>query len=431
METSLLVEGKSASIQEIIYVLGSVLLILFSYIRLAEAAFVRISSSYLESINRPKSSDYRIDEWLDKPAPVLVAFSLLKYLFLLAFAFCFYLYICQFTFVETFVEALFLSIPSTFLILWLFGELIPKFFSKVDPARAVKSCFILLIPTKKLVDVFRFLLPLSFSRHEKRFPRKETISISDISDVIEHSADEPEEETEKRLIKGVINFSDLEVKEILRSRIDVVAIHIDTPFDNLIKEMLDGGYSRFPVYNDGLDDIKGILYLKDILLFMKEEKNYKWQKHLKPALFVPENLKIMQLLLDFQIKKIHMAIIVDEYGGTSGIVTLEDILEEIVGDISDEHDSEEDEELMRKIGEGEYIIDGKISLIDFSKAADVDPDIFEKFEDEAETVAGIILLVIGNFPKKNQQIKYKNIEFTVLSMAKRRIKNIKVKIYEE
>lgn len=430
MDFSLLFDDEPGSLLSLIYVLGPLFLLLFAFIRLAEAAFVRIPSSFIDHIEKPKPTDYRIDDWLDKPASVLVSFSVLKYLFLLGFVFCLYVYVWHLGLVDSFILVMIISVPLAFLLLWIFGEIIPSLFVKSNPVNSLRLSFFLIIPTKVLLDVFRFLLPLSYARHEKRLPRKETISISDISDVIENSSDEPEEATEKRLIKGVLSFSDLEVKEIMRSRIDVVGIHVDTSFGEMIGQIMDAGYSRYPVYGEGLDDIKGVLYLKDILEFVKEKDDYKWQQHLRSAFFVPENLKITQLLLDFQTKKIHMAVIVDEYGGTSGIVTLEDILEEIVGEINDEHDSESDEVLAKKVGDNEYIFDSKISLIDFSKFTGLDPDIFEEYESEAETIAGIILLVNGNFPTKSQHIQYKNLEFIVLSMDNRRIKNVKVIINE-
>ncbi len=430
MDLSLIFDDEPASLQNLIYILGSVLLLLFAFIRFAEAAFIRIPSGYIDDMEKPKPADYRIDDWLDKPASVLVAFSLLKYIFLLGFLFCFYIFVLGLGFFTEYWHVFFVSVAAAFIPLWFFGEIIPSLFGKLNPIASLKLSFFLVVPTKKLLDILRFVLPLSYARHEKRLPRKETISISEISDVIENSEDEPEEETEKRLIKGVLSFGDLEVKEIMRSRIDVVAINNEAPFNEMIGQIVEAGYSRYPVYGEGLDDIKGVLYLKDILEYIDEKDSFEWQKHLRPAFFVPENLKITQLLLDFQTKKIHMAVIVDEYGGTSGIVTLEDILEEIVGEINDEHDSESDEILARKIGDEEYIFDSKISLIDFSKFTGLDPDIFEEYESEAETIAGIILLVNGNFPVKNQQIQYKNLEFTVLSMDNRRIQNIKVKIHE-
>lgn len=430
MDLSLIFDDEPSWLLNLIYTLGFVSLLLFAFIRFAEAAFIRIPSGYIDDMEKPKPADYRIDNWLDKPASVLVAFSVLKYLFLVVFVFCFFVFIWHLNFVNGFLYVLLISALLAFVPLWIFGEIIPSLFVRLNPVTTLKLSFFLVVPVKKFLDVFRFLLPLSYARHEKRLPRKETISISEISDVIENSEDEPEEETEKRLIKGVLNFGDLEVKEIMRSRIDVVAINNSLPFNDIIGQIIEAGYSRYPVYGEGLDDIKGVLYLKDIIQYFDQKDSFEWQKYLRPAFFVPENLKITQLLLDFQTKKIHMAIIVDEYGGTSGIVTLEDILEEIVGDINDEHDSESDEILARKIGDKEYIFDSKISLIDFAKFTGIDPDIFKEFENEAETIAGIILLVNGNFPVKNQQIQYKNLEFTVLSMDNRRIQNIKVKIHE-
>lgn len=412
-------------------ILSLVFLLLYAIVRLSESAFVHLSADYVDSLENPKPGDYLLEHWLDKPSAILVSYSLMKYIFLVCFVLVFIPVIVSCPFVDELYKVFLFGIPSIFLLLWIFGELFIGLFSRHLSAKMVKMCYFFLIPTSKIVTSFRSLLLVSYSRHEKRFPRKETISISDISDVIENTSDEPEEINEKRLIKGVINFSDLDVKEIMRNRIDVVAVSINATFSEILTIVVESGYSRFPVYDKSLDDIKGMLYIKDVIGLVNKGESDKWCEMLRPVFYVPENLKITQLLSDFQAKKTHMAIIVDEYGGTSGIVTLEDILEEIVGDICDESDIDSDETLARKISETEFIFDGKISLVDFSKFTGLNSDIFNEFENEAESVAGVILIVNGNFPERSQHIMYKNIEFVVLSMDKRRIKNVKVIIHEK
>ncbi len=406
-------------------------LLLLSFFRIAESAFIRIQSDFLDSVQSPKPSDYRIEQYLDKPAPVLVAFSLMKYILMAVFTVCFFiasrLIFSDFDHTQ---RLIFVAIAFP-VIIWLFGELIPVVFNHSDETKLFKASFVVVVPIVQLINLFRFALPFSFARHEKRIPRKDMISMSDISDVIENSEVEDEEIMEKQLIKGVIKFGDLEVKEIMQSRIDVAAIHFSQPFDDVVSFILEAGYSRYPVYGTGLDDIKGVLYLKDVLpAVQRSEKQYQWQQHLRMAFFVPENMKISQLLVEFQTRKVHMAVIVDEYGGTSGIATLEDILEEIVGEINDEHDSESDETLAKKIGDNMFIFDAKYPIHDLIRFAEIDDDFFDEFEGEVETLGGIILSVNGNFPEKNQKISYKNIEFVILTMHKHRIGNVKVIINE-
>lgn len=417
----------------IIFCITALLLILFSFLRIAESAFIHIPFDFLDKIDDPNPSDYRIDKYLNKPAPILISFSFLKYILIIVvfcgifISFQYLLKDCSLFFIST------LATLSTILLLWIFGELIPLAFNNTNVCKTFKSSFFIIVPISSFIISLKKIFPYSFARHENRISRKDMISISDISNAIENSEVEDEEVMEKQLIKGIINFGDLEVKEIMRARIDVVSIQINENFDNVITKMLDAGYSRYPVYEESLDDIKGIIYIKDLMPAMMQCNNadYNWQQHLRHALFVPENMKISQLLVDFQSKKMHIAVVIDEYGGTSGIVSLEDILEEIVGEINDEHDSDSDLVLAKEIGENTFIFDAKIPIHDFVKFTNLSNNLFEDFEGEVETLGGIILSINGNFPTKNQIIVFKNIEFTVLSMNKYRIGNVKVKINEE
>lgn len=319
----------------------------------------------------------------------------------------------------------FLSVLSGFLLFWL-----------IDFLAGIFSSVVVRNSRKPVVLTWVFLVVVFFSypfrklfersiRHEKII-RRNTLTFSDLSEVIESSEAKPEEEQEKELMKGVLNFSDLEVKEIMRSRVDVVAFDFDTPFDVVLKEIIDSGYSRFPVYRDNLDSVAGILHIKDVLPFIKDNENFKWQNYVREAMFVPENLKINELLREFQLKKSHLAVIVDEYGGTSGIVTLEDIIEEIVGEIDDEFDEATDGIVYEKMSDNEYVFDGKTSLNDFCKIISYPFDNLEHVKGDAETLAGLILSIHGNFPEMNSIIRYENIEFRVEAMDNRRIQKVKV-----
>jgi CBS domain containing-hemolysin-like protein len=276
---------------------------------------------------------------------------------------------------------------------------------------------------------FRKLLERGI-RQEKIIKRN-TLTFSDLSEVIEHSEAKPEEEQEKELMKGVLNFSDLEVKEVMRSRVDVVSFATITPFSQVISGIIESGYSRFPVTGENLDNVLGILHIKDVIPFLSQDDDFIWYEHIRSALFVPENLKINELLREFQLKKTHIAVIVDEYGGTSGIVTLEDIIEEIVGEIDDEFDEENDGIIFEKISENEYVFDGKTSLNDFCKIISYSFDHLEKVKGDSETLAGLILNIEGKFPEQGKAIFFESLEFIVEAMDNRRIQSVKVKLLNE
>ena len=218
------------------------------------------------------------------------------------------------------------------------------------------------------------------------------------------------------------------VKEIMKARIDVTAVDVGTSYDSLLKLILSAGYSRIPAYNEGFDNIAGILYVKDLLPHLDKQNDFKWAQLLRTAFFVPENKKIIDLLKEFQEKKIHMAIVVDEYGGTSGIVTLEDIIEEIVGEISDEFDTKEDEIAFTKIDEKNYLFEGKTLLNDFCKILEIDDRIFDDVKGDSETIGGLIMEIEGRIPAANTSLQIHDFEFKIKKVTKRRIEEILVKI---
>ena len=280
-------------------------------------------------------------------------------------------------------------------------------------------------PLTFLTYLFRPLSTLlirSTSLISKRMAKKDGLSMDQLSKALELTED-AEINDEKDILEGIVRFSNIAAIDIIRPRINIIALDIEDSFEVVKNVVIEHGYSRLPVYRENLDTIEGILYVKDLLAHLKEPQNFAWQSLIRPAYFVPETKKINDLLEEFQVKKVHMAIIVDEYGGTSGIVTMEDILEEIVGEINDEYD--EKEETYTKLSNNTYIFEACTLLNDFIKIVDADPDSFKDIEGEADTLAGLILEIKGELPGKNDVITYQRHKFTILEVDNRRIKKIK------
>ncbi len=310
----------------------------------------------------------------------------------------------------------------TFLLL-LFGEIIPKIYANRFALRFARRMAIPLIALDKVFQPLIFILLKSSRWVNRRLARKkQNISMDDISEALDLATDVVADE--KDMLEGIVRFSNLEVSEIMIPRTDVTAVDIGTHLKALIGIIIDSGFSRIPVFEETSDHLKGILYVKDLLPHINQNDHFNWQKLIREPFFVPETKKINDLLKEFQEKKIHMAIVVDEYGGTEGIVTMEDILEEVVGEITDE--SDEAEEFYRRINRRTFIFDAKTHLNDFYKVTELDDELFDSVKGDAETVAGLILELKGGFPGVNDTIPCKGVEFTVLGMDKRRIKEVKV-----
>jgi putative hemolysin len=319
------------------------------------------------------------------------------------------------------------AVAITFLLLF-FGEIMPKVFATKNQ---VPMSLFMAYPMSFLETLFKpvtSLLILSTSFVKKRGrARHANISMDDLSDALELASDNINED--EKILKGIVNFGNINVSEIMCPRIDVTAIDIKLGFNKVKSIIIESGFSRIPVYSGSFDSVKGILYAKDILPYTNSPDNFKWQALTRPPHFVPETKKINELLKEFQIKKIHMAVVIDEYGGTSGIITLEDVLEEIVGEITDE--SDEDETMFRKIDDRTYIFEGKILLNDFFKIIETEDDPFEDVRGESETLAGLILELTGEIPQKGQVITYRNFIFSIESADKRRIKEIRVELADD
>jgi gliding motility-associated protein GldE len=312
----------------------------------------------------------------------------------------------------------------TFLILF-FGEIMPKVYATKNHIPMVLLMAYPLNALEKLFKPVTYVLIFSSALVKNRTaPRQSNISMNDLSDALELTSDELQEE--EKILKGIVKFGNINVSEIMCPRVDVTTIDIKSGFNTIIPRIIESGFSRIPVYSGSFDNVIGILYAKDVLPYTDYPDPFKWQALLRPPFFVPETKKINDLLKEFQVQKNHMAVVIDEFGGTSGIVTLEDILEEIVGEISDE--SDDDHPLYRKIDATTFMFEGKVLLNDFYKITGVEGDPFKEIRGESETLAGLILEITGEIPVKDELVEYGTYKFKIETVDKRRIKEIRVVI---
>lgn len=404
-----------------------VLLICSAFISGSEVALFSLSQKDLDDL---QETDYnkglQINKLLERPkkllATILVANNFINIAIVIIFS--------------SFSEQLFASIGTfwirfacevivvTFLIL-LFGEVIPKIYANRNNISFAKK---ITIPILILDKIFSFLtIPMRniIVFVEKKFNvQKSSFSVDQLSQALELTNQEETTQEEQKILEGIVTFGNTEVRQIMNPRIDIFALNIEEDFQKIMPKIIEKGYSRIPVYRENADHIEGVLFIKDLIPHIDEKPTFNWQSLLREPFFVPENKKLDNLLKEFQGMKNHLAIVVDEYGGTSGLVSLEDILEEIVGDISDEFD---DEDLIySQLDDKNYVFEGKISLKDFYRIINIEEENFENAKGEAETLAGFILETSGNFPKKQQQIAFEDYLFTIESLDKRRIKQIKV-----
>ncbi len=321
-------------------------------------------------------------------------------------------------------------VVATFLIL-MFGEILPKIYANRN---AISFSHFMVYPLKLLDVIFSpFSLPMRAGTvflYNKLGKEKSNLSVDHLSQALELTSDGDTTKEEQKILEGIVSFGNTDTKQVMRPRIDIFALNEEMRFSEVLSEIKQNGYSRIPVFSDSMDNVLGVLYVKDLLPHL-ERKTFNWTSLIREPYFVPENKKLDDLLLEFQEKKNHLAVVVDEYGGTSGIVTLEDIIEEIVGDISDEFD---DEDLIySKLDEFNYVFEGKTTLKDFYRVVKLENT--QEFEDEkgeSETIAGFVLEIAGSFPKRGDKIRFNNYQFVVESLDKKRLKQIKVTLpYEQ
>ncbi|WP_186757061.1 gliding motility-associated protein GldE [Echinicola salinicaeni] len=316
------------------------------------------------------------------------------------------------------------TVGVTFAIVF-FGEIVPKVYA--NNARVSFSKFMaksLNFFSIALAPLSSFLMTIS-NIIERRIERKGyTLSVNELHQALEITS-EHTTEGEKDIFKGIVNFGTLSVKQVMCSRMDITAVDVEMDFHELMDKINKSGYSRIPVYKETIDNIEGILYIKDLLAHIEKEEDFQWQTLTRKGLFVPENKKVDALLKDFQNKRVHMAIVVDEYGGTSGLVTLEDLIEEIIGEINDEFD-DADNLLYKQIDDNTHVFEGKVSLNDFCKRLELDPQSFDEVKGDSESLGGLLLELNRKLPNNGSKIQFEKFTFTILAVDAKRIKKVKV-----
>jgi gliding motility-associated protein GldE len=410
------------------FILLVLLLITSGLVSGAEVAFFSLTKDQLDSEEEKKSRQMDIiQKMLQNPkrllATILITNNFINIAIVLLFA---SLGENLFSQIENPLIVLLIEIGViTFLILF-FGEILPKVYANRNAVTFSKA---VAFPIYTIDRYFLFFLTIPMSKitrfMESRLAQKNNeFSIDKLSQALELTSEEETTKEEHKILQGIVNFGNTETKQVMCPRIDVFALSEDMDIKIIVPLILEKGFSRVPVYAENMDSVVGILYTKDLLPHL-EQSNFKWQKLLKPAFYVPENKKLDDLLKEFQQKKIHLAVVVDEYGGTSGVITLEDVIEEIVGDISDEFD--DDELIYSKLDDFTFVFDAKINLKDFYKVIHLEEEeIFEKAKGESESIAGFVLEIAQAFPKVGQIIQFEGYQFVIESVDRKRIKRIKV-----
>jgi gliding motility-associated protein GldE len=394
----------------------------------AEVAFFSLSSKDLEGASKGKYSKAQmINNLLRKPQQLSATLSVANTFFNIGIVLLFF-WVGQTVFasIETPILQFIIEVlVVTFLIL-LFGEILPKVYASRNATQyariTVRSLFVL---DKLLSPITLPMHGIMLFVHQKLGREKSNFSVGQLSQALELTSSEGTSQEEQKIFEGIVSFGNTDAKQVMSPRIDIFALEVEESFQDLLPKIVENGYSRIPIYRDNIDHIEGVLFVKDLIPHI-DKTHFEWTTLLRKPFFVPENKKLDNLLKDFQSMKNHLAIVVDEYGGTSGLVSLEDVIEEIVGDISDEFDG--DDISFSQIDENNYLFEGKINLKDFYRIVAVDESLFEDNKGEAETLAGFILEILGNFPQKGEKISFSNCLFLIEVVDKKRIKQIKVTI---
>ena len=397
----------------------------------SEIAFFSLSPSDLNSMDPEKNSKDRNIEFLREDSERTLATILVTNNFVNVTI----TMLCNFIFGSIidfgnayWLQFLCITVLLTFLLL-LFGEIMPTVFARQNSLSFCRSVVGGLLFARKLFWPIETIL-LRSSVVAEHILRKDNhvLSVDELGQALDLT-DKNEIKDEQSMLRGIIRFGDESVKEIMTSRKDVVDIDIKTPFSKVVKCIVENNYSRIPVYQDNSDNIRGVLYIKDLLLHIGKPDTFRWQSLIRPPYFVPETKKVDDMLREFQDNRVHIAIVVDEFGGTSGIVTLEDVLEEIVGEIHDEYD--DDDKTYRRINSNTYVFDGKTLLSDFSRILNIPDDEFSDIEGEADTLAGLMLEMKGDFPSVHETFEYDKFLFEILEISERRIASVKVVIKDK
>lgn len=397
----------------------------------AEIAFFSLSPSDISELNGSKQSRDKTIQVLREDsertlATILITNNLVNVTIIM---------LCNFIFARlvnfgnaVWLQFLCITVLLTFILL-LFGEIMPKVFSRQNPLAFCRRCVGGISICRRVFWLLETILLRSGILAEKVVQKENhVLSVDDLEQALELT-DKNDIKDERSMLKGIIRFGDETAKEVMTSRQDIVDLDIKCSYADVLKCIVENNYSRIPVYQENEDNIRGVLYIKDLLPHLSKPATFRWQSLIRPPYFVPETKKIDDLMREFQENKVHIAIVVDEFGGTSGIVTLEDILEEIVGEINDEYD--EDTKSYSKLNYNTYLFEGKTLLSDFCKVLNVDDDEFVDVEGDADTLAGLLLEIKGDFPSMHEKIDYKNYTFEVMEIDQRRISKVKVTVHEK
>ena len=401
------------------------LILLSGFASASEIAFFSLSPTDLEAMDPDKSPlDMLVQKLRDDSertlATIIITNNLVNVTIIML---CNYIFTNLLTFSAEWLQFLCVTILLTFLLL-LFGEIIPKVYGSTNPLAFCRKAVKGVMFFRKVFWPIETILLKSGAFAEKVLQKENRqLSIDDLEQALELT-DKSDIKDEQSMLQGIIRFGDETAKEVMTSRQDIIDLDIRCSYENVLKCIVDNNYSRIPVYQDNKDNIRGVLYIKDLLPHLSKPANFRWQSLIRPPYFVPETKKIDDLLREFQENKVHIAIVVDEFGGTSGIVTLEDILEEIVGEINDEYDEEEHN--YTKLDANSYIFEGKTLLNDFTKILNLPDDEFDDVEGDADSLAGLLLEIKGDFPAVHEILKYKRYTFEVLEIDERRISKVKV-----
>ena len=401
------------------------LILLSGFASASEIAFFSLSPADLEAMDPDKSPlDMLVQKLRDDSertlATILITNNLVNVTIIML---CNYILTNLLTFSAEWLQFLCVTILLTFLLLF-FGEIIPKVYGSKNPLAFCRKAVKGVMFFRKLFWPIETILLKSGAFAEKVLQKENRqLSIDDLEQALELT-DKSDIKDEQSMLQGIIRFGDETAKEVMTSRQDIIDLDIRCSYEDVLKCIVDNNYSRIPVYQDNKDNIRGVLYIKDLLPHLSKPANFRWQSLIRPPYFVPETKKIDDLLREFQENKVHIAIVVDEFGGTSGIVTLEDILEEIVGEINDEYDEEEHN--YTKLDANSYIFEGKTLLNDFTKILNLPDDEFDDVEGDADSLAGLLLEIKGDFPAVHEILKYKRYTFEVLEIDERRISKVKV-----
>ena len=422
-----LVTFNSSSLVSVVALV--VLLMCSALISGAEVAFFSLTQSQLDSDSKTFKNRILVAKLLSTPkrllATILVANNFINIAIVLLFASLSSVLLDHFSDTFRFVVEV---VIVTFLIL-LFGEILPKVYASRNNEKFSGFMARPLVILEKLFAVLSVPMQMGTTFLEDKLAKtKSNLNVNQLSQALELTSEEETTDEEQKMLKGIVSFGNTDTRQVMRPRIDIFALDITASFSEIVTQITKAGYSRIPVYEESLDKILGILYVKDLLPYL-DRKIVKWQELIREPFFVPENKKLDDLLNEFQDMKVHLAIVVDEYGGTSGIVSLEDIIEEIIGDISDEFD--DDDLVYSKLDERNYVFDGKTSLKDVYKVTHINSELFEENKGESETIAGFVLEISGGFPKRGEQISFEGFIFTIESLDKKRIKQLKLTLPEK